>query len=67
MSADEIRAEQRSSVKIAQTAKGDPTVEVKAYSHDLDSLEETRKAAVAAYKATLQDLGSALRASVAQP
>jgi hypothetical protein len=64
MSADEVRTEQRSSVKIAQTAKGDPTVEVKVYSHDLDSLEETRKAAVTAYKATLQDLGTALRGSV---
>jgi hypothetical protein len=64
MSADEFRTDQRSSVKIAQTAKGDPTVEVKAYSHDLDNLEETRKAAVAAYKATIQDLGSDLRGSV---
>lgn len=57
MSADEIRTEQRSSVKISQNAKGDPQIEVKAYSHDLDALEATRIAAVAAFKATLADIG----------
>ena len=66
MSGDEIRTEQRSSVKITENAKHEPQVEVKAYSHDLDNLEATRIAAVAAYRATQQDLGSALRASVAR-
>ena len=54
-------------MKFSQNAKGDVQVEVKAYSHDLDALDATREAAVAAYKATLQDLGSALRASVSAP
>jgi len=57
MSADEVRTEQRSSVAISQNAKGDPQVTVKAYSHDLESLDETRQAAVAAFKQTLNDIG----------
>ena len=64
MSADEFRTEQRSSVKITQNAKGDAQVEVKAYSHDLATLDETRVAAVKAFQQTVQDLGTALRASV---
>lgn len=67
MSADEVRTEQRSSVAISQNAKGDPQITVKAYSHDLENLDATREAAVRAYKATQQDLGSALRGSVAAP
>lgn len=59
MSADEIRTEQRSSVKISTTAAGKPLPEVKAYTHDLDGLEETRVAAINAYRATLRDLGLA--------
>jgi len=45
--------EQRSSVKIATTAKGDATVEVKAYTHDLDALDAAREKAVAVYRATV--------------
>ena len=59
MSATEYTPQEgRSSVKISQTAKGDPVVEVKAYSHDLEALEQTRLAAVAAFNATLRDLGT---------
>jgi len=43
--------EQRSSVKISTTAKGDATVEVKAYTHDLAMLDEAREKAVAVYRA----------------
>lgn len=64
MSADEVRTEQRSSVKITENAKHEPQVEVKAYSHDLEALDACRVAAVAAFKQTQQDLGTALRASV---
>lgn len=64
MSDDEFRTEQRSSVKISQNAKGDPQVEVKAYSHDLETLEETRVAAVNAFKETLKDIGFRTTASV---
>jgi hypothetical protein len=46
--------EQRSSVKIATTAKGDATVEVKAYTHDLDRLDDAREKAVAVYKETVE-------------
>lgn len=53
MSADEFRTEQRSSVKITENSKGEPAVEVKVYSHDLESLNETREAAVAQYKLTV--------------
>ncbi len=56
MSADEVRTEQRSSVKITENSKGEPAVEVKVYSHDLDSLNETREAAVAQYKQTVRDI-----------
>jgi len=45
--------EQRSSVKIATTAKGDATVEVKAYTHDLDALDAAREKAVSVYRATV--------------
>jgi hypothetical protein len=45
--------EQRSSVKIEQTAKGDPTVKVTAYTHDLDKLDAAREKAVEVYKATV--------------
>jgi len=57
MSADEARSEQRSSVKISQTAKGDPVVEVKAYSHDLEALDSCREAAVRVFKQALEDVG----------
>ena len=57
MSADEFRSEQHSSVKISQTAKGDPVVEVKAYSHDLDNLDACRERAVETFKQTLADIG----------
>jgi hypothetical protein len=57
MSATEYtQTEQHSSVKIAMTAKGDATVEVKAYSHDLDALEATRIRAVEIYRATVADV-----------
>lgn len=56
MSADESRTEQRSSVKIAENSKGEPAVEIKAYTHDLDSLDAARIAAVATYKATVADV-----------
>ena len=50
---DEAVRESRSSVKISTNAKGEAQVEVKGYSHDLDSLEETRQAVIAAYIATM--------------
>jgi methionine salvage enolase-phosphatase E1 len=52
MSADEVRTEQRSSVKIAENSKGEPAVEVKVYSHDRDDLDATREAAVELYRLT---------------
>ena len=52
MSADEIRTEQRSSCKISENSKGEPAVEWKVYSHDLELLDETRIAAVNQYKLT---------------
>lgn len=64
MSADEFRTEQRSSVQITENAKGDPSVTVKAYSHDLENLDAAREKAVAVYKATVQDVRGALRGSV---
>ena len=58
MSADEIRTEQRSSVKISTTAAGKPLPEVKVYEGTtLEELEATRKAAVAAYRQTCSELG----------
>lgn len=45
--------EQRSSVKIATTAKGEATVEVKAYTHDLDGLDAAKEKAVGIYLATM--------------
>jgi len=65
MSTDEFRAEQRSSVQITENAKGDPAITVKAYTHDLDALDAARAKAVEVYKATVQDVRGALRASVA--
>lgn len=56
------QVEQRSSVKISTTAKGDAIVEVKAYTNDLAILDNARVAAVAAYKQTLSDLGVGFRA-----
>lgn len=64
MSADEFRTEQRSSVKITENAKGEPSVSISAYTHDLENLDAARIKAVETYKATKQDLGTALRASV---
>lgn len=57
------QVEQRSSVKISTTAKGDAIVEVKAYTSDLSVLDDARVAAVAAYKQTLADLGVGFRAA----
>lgn len=54
---DTPQVEQRSSVKISTTAKGDAIVEVKAYTNDLAVLDEARVAAVNAYKQTISDLG----------
>lgn len=51
------QVEQRSSVEISTTAKGDAVVKVKAYTNDLAILDNARVAAVAAYKQTLSDLG----------
>lgn len=61
---DTPQVEQRSSVKISTTAKGDAIVEVKAYTSDLSALDDARVAAVAAYKQTLSDLGVRVAASV---
>lgn len=57
MSAYETEREQRSSVKITQNAKGDAQVEVKAYTHDLDSLDAARVKAVAVFNATKSAVG----------
>lgn len=54
---DTPQVEQRSSVEISTTAKGDAVVKVKAYTSDLAALDDARIAAVAAYKQTLADLG----------
>lgn len=54
MSVDEVRTEQRSSIKITENSKGEPAVEVKVYSHDRDDLDVTREAAVAQYRQTVQ-------------
>lgn len=57
MSATEYeRGEQRSSVKITMNAKGEAQVEVKAYSHDLDTLDAARVKAVEVYKTTAAEL-----------
>ena len=56
VSADEIRAEQRSSCKISENSKGEPAVEWKVYSHDLEMLNETREAAVRQYKQTVSEV-----------
>lgn len=58
MSVDEGRQQDaRSSVKISTTAAGKPLVEVKAYSHDLDTLDAARLKAVETYKQTASALG----------
>ena len=56
VSADEIRAEQRSSCKISENSKAEPAVEWKVYSHDLENLDATRIAAVAQYKQTVAEV-----------
>lgn len=53
---EERPVEQRSSVKIKQNAKGDPIVEVTAYTHDLDKLTEARERAVQTYKTALTEV-----------
>lgn len=56
MSADEVRTEQRSSIQITENAKGEPSVTVKAYSHDLENLDATREAAVRQYKLAVGEI-----------
>lgn len=58
MSAPEYTQEQRSSVKISTTAKGEAQVEVKAYTHDLATLDAAREKAVEVYNATRQAVRS---------
>ena len=55
-SAEYQQGEQHSSVKISQTAKGDPVVEVKAYTHDLLELDAAREKAVAVFKAAVDEV-----------
>lgn len=55
MSAAEVQpVEQHSSVSIAMTAKGEATVTVKAYTHDLVTLDAAREKAVAVYNETVR-------------
>lgn len=55
MSTPEQFGEQKSSVKISMTAKGDATVEVKVYDGaDQAELDRIRAIAVSAYNATKQ-------------
>lgn len=52
------QAEQRSSVKIAMTAKGEPTVEVKVYDGATqDDLDALRAIAVNTYKKASEEVG----------
>jgi len=53
------QVEQHSSVQISMTAKGDATVTVKAYTHDLALMEEARQRAVAIYNATVREVRGA--------
>lgn len=46
------KGDSRSSVKISENAKGEPAVEVKAYTHDAHLLDDAREKAVEIYKAT---------------
>lgn len=53
MSEHEYQSEQRSSVKVSMTAKGEATVEVKVYvGQDAAELEAARQLAVSTYNAT---------------
>lgn len=45
-----------SSVKIKENAKGEPSVEVSSYTHDLDALDAAREKAVEIYRATVADV-----------
>lgn len=50
--------EQRSSVKIAMTAKGEPTVEVKVYEGSTqEELDKIRGIAVSTYRSASQEVG----------
>lgn len=48
--------EQHSSVEISMNAKGDAQVRVRAYSHDLDTLDSTRDKAIAVYNDTVREV-----------
>ena len=52
------QGESRSSVKISTNAKGDVQVEVKAYTGDLDQIDEVRAKAVATFQALQQEVGA---------
>lgn len=57
MSTSEHVQEARSSVKIAMTAKGDATVEVKVYvGEESDVIEAARQLAISAYNATVREV-----------
>jgi hypothetical protein len=53
---EHVQGEQHSSVAISQNAKGEAQVTVKAYSHDLDTLDAARVKAVQIYKATVAEV-----------
>ena len=49
--------EPRSSVRVATTAKGEPTLEVKAYTNDLALLDETLDKVITVYRRGSTELG----------
>jgi hypothetical protein len=54
----EQAGEQHSSVAVSMTAKGEATVTVKAYTHDLDTLDAAREKAVQVYNDTVRQVRS---------
>jgi hypothetical protein len=56
----EMVPESRSSVEIAQTAKGDPVVKVKVYAAtvDLDAVDAAAAKAIELYRSTCQEVGA---------
>lgn len=52
------QGEQHSSVAISENSKGEPSVTVKVYSHDLDTLDAAREKAVEVYKQARQAVRS---------
>lgn len=60
MAEDAAVSESRSSVKIGQTAKGEPVVEVKVYAEvaSMEAAEVAQAKAVALFKKTVEEVGA---------